>query len=1170
MCLKLIKLAGFKSFVDPTVIKINRQVNAIVGPNGCGKSNIVDAIRWVIGEISAKKLRGQAMSDVIFSGTSGRKPVGKASVELIFDNSEGRFGGEYASFGEFSIRREVTRDGSSDYYINNTHCRRRDVLDLFMGTGLGSRSYSVIEQGMISHLIEAKPEDLRAHIGEVAGISKYKERRRETETRIAHTRDNLDRLNDLRDEIDKQLRHLQRQANAAKKFKEYQKERVELSSQVKAMYWRDIDRKLEIQNKRITTAKIDREAVYEELHFLEAATESLRTQQTDLNDELQKKQKAFYSLSTEVSQLEQQIRSAESSFSLASDELMDNENAQEEYEELVASYQTKIVSLESELQELLPQQSQVEEEKESASFRLIQAQDAVTVWRQSSDQLQTELMQLRSQQEVCQTKIQHFRDQKIAQIKRHDSLSLQLCSLPIRDAQESIVPLEDSVYEASKLRDQKSVAQQLMRERQQSLRSELGILRAQQKEIQKQLSEKERDLATQQARQEAALTRDDVSLNVFMDRNNLAKEPRLAETLKVEPKWQRAAEIVLESQLKAICVDQLLDYSEAIESLRSGELMLIDRAALTENIEPRLSYPSLLQQVDSKWSLATWLHGVYLANSISEALSMRSLLRMGESVITQDGHWIGSDWWKINIPQEETHSILGREKIMASLQSEVQTLMERIDTQEQRIVITETELRQSEALFDEVQQALLSANQKLSEAQLALKQKNSELGVLSRQKEQAEKELAELVLTQQRIEDELLKNQSQLEAAIEKLPELESENKKQLEQRDELNQVLASAQQLAARSDQKASELTIQVSACKNQLQLLHDSYNRDEKRLVSLKERKRSLAETRDILSLDIPDMRLSLNDKLIQKQKSEQSLREFEEKRHSQNWQSTEQENKRKELQKSLDEMQQLLTQLQMEREGLGVRQATVVEQLEEAGVNLQYILQGLPDEINLEDQEAKLEKLSNSIASLGAINLAAIEEFDETKERQEYLNKQHNDLTEALSMLESAIEKIDRESRHQFKETFEQINANFQRIFPEVFGGGSALLELTESDWLSAGVVVRAQPPGKRNTTIHLLSGGEKALTALALVFSMFKLNPAPFCILDEVDAPLDDLNVGRFSDLVRRMAKDTQFIMISHNKLAIAMSDQLLGITMQEPGVSRLVSVDMAEALEMVEA
>ena len=1170
MYLKSIKLAGFKSFVDPTVIQVNRKINAVVGPNGCGKSNIVDAIRWVIGEISAKQLRGQSMSDVIFAGTSGRKPVGKAAVELIFDNSEGRLGGEYAAFGEFSIRREVVRDGGSTYFINNSACRRRDVLDMFLGTGLGPRSYSVIEQGMISKLVEAKPEELRSHIGEVAGISKYKERRRETETRICHTRDNLDRLNDLRDEVDKQLKHLQRQANAAKRFKEYQAERTELSAQVKAMHWRDINGKLELQDKRITTAKVDRETVYQKLRSLESATESLRAQQTGLNDELQVKQKAFYDLSNAVSQLEQQIKSSELSLSRSSDELIDNESAQEEYEELVASYEEKITGLETELEALLPQLNQTEDEKESASFCLTKAQDAVNFWRQSADQLQNELMQLRTQQNVCKSKVQHFNEQLSAQAARHAAVSSQLSSLSVEDAQAALAPLQEAATQAVQLRDAKSAEQQSLREVQKETRHALQTLRHEQKDAQKKLQQKERELATQQARQEAALTKDDACANAFIDRNNLSEKPRLAETLQVEPKWQRAVEAVLHPQLDAICVDQLIDYSDAIESLKSGQLMLIDGAVQSDDWEPRLSCSSLLQQVQSKWPLATWMQGIYAVDSIQEALSMRSSLLPGESVVTPEGHWMGVDWWKINMPQEQSQSILGREKIIAQLQSDVATTEAMLETLEEAVSVSEAKLQQIEKELDQAQSELSTLNQRYSEAQQALSQQQSDLNALNRQKEQAEKELAQLELSQRKAQDDLLENERRLEVVAEKLPELEVENEKQLAQRDELNQDLANAQQTAARADQKAGELGVQVSSCKNQLQLLQDSRKRDEKRLASLKEREEQLHDSIGELSLSVPEMRESLDGALTSKQQAEEALRAHEEKRNSQNWQSNEHEIQRKELQKTVDQMQEVLTQLQMEREGLSVRQTTVVEQLEETGVDLQRVLQNLPQALDLEEQEARLEKLSASITRLGAINLAAIEEFDEAQERQTYLTQQHDDLIEALEMLESAIEKIDRESRHKFKETFEQINANYQKLFPEVFGGGSATLELTENDWLNAGVIVRAQPPGKRNTTIHLLSGGEKALTALALVFSMFKLNPAPFCILDEVDAPLDDLNVGRYSELVRRMSEDTQFIMISHNKLAIAMSDQLLGITMQEPGVSRLVSVDIGEALEMVEA
>jgi chromosome segregation protein len=1170
MCLKLIKLAGFKSFVDPTLITVNRQVNAIVGPNGCGKSNVVDAIRWVIGEISAKKLRGQSMSDVIFAGTTGRKPVGKASVELVFDNSEGRFGGEYASFGEFSIRREVTRDGNSDYYINNAHCRRRDVLDLFMGTGLGSRSYSVIEQGMISQLIEAKPEDLRSHIGEAAGISKYKERRRETEVRIQHTRDNLDRLNDLRDEIDKQLRHLQRQASAAKKFKEYQSERTELNAQVKAMQWREIDRKLDVQDKQIIDAKVQRESLYEQVRSLEVESQQLRDQQSGLNDALQQKQQLFYDISNQISQLEQSIRSNETTLSRSSDEQMDNESAQDEYRELVLSYEQKIEDLDNQLGGLLPQKNEVEDEKESASFALAQAEIAMTRWRESSDHLQSELMQQKTQQNVCKAKIEHFEDQLINHEERQISLHHQLSELNIDELVATITPMEQALKEAQMLRDEKQQKQQALRDEQQGLRNQLQSLRHEQKETQKELSRQERELATQQARQEAALTKDDAATHAFIDQQGLTKRPRLAETLTVDPKWQRAVEAVLQPQLDAICVQHVFNYTQAIESLKSGHLLLIDETLERHTWKPRLAKPTLLEQVHSKWPLTSWLKEIYVADSIAEALAMRPSLAVTESVITPDGHWIGFDWWQIHIPAESAHSILGRESFIAQLQKDVQALMEQLESRESAILRVEDQLSNSEKALDTMQQEVSAASQQLVSAEQALNLNQSRLDALFRQREQSEKELLQLDEKIARIKEDLEKNKHQLEAVNETVPELESENAALLARREELSEALARAQQVKARADQKAGELMVQVSACENQLQLLQDSHRRDEKRLAGLIEREQELQAVIDELLFSLPEMREQLQSLLVHKEEAAQALREHEERRNSQNWQSGEQEAKRKELQQLLDVMQEKLTQLQMEREGLYVRQTTVVEQLEEAGVDLQVVLTNLPEELNLKEQEEKLQNLSDAIARLGAINLAAIEEFDAAKERQDYLNNQYTDLVEALNMLETAIEKIDRESRQKFKETFEQINANFQKLFPEVFGGGSATLELTENDWLNAGVVVKAQPPGKRNSTIHMLSGGEKALTAMALVFSMFRLNPAPFCILDEVDAPLDDLNVGRYSDLVRRMAADTQFIMISHNKLAIAMADQLLGITMQEPGVSRLVNVNISEAMEMVEA
>jgi len=1144
-------------------------MNAIVGPNGCGKSNVVDAIRWVIGELSAKHLRGQTMSDVIFNGTNARKPVGKAAVELLFENSDGRIGGEYGKYSEIAIRREVERDGQSNYYINGAQVRRRDVIDIFLGTGLGSRSYAIIEQGMISNFIEAKPEDLRVFIEEAAGISKYKERRRETENRIRHTEENLDRINDICEELAKQLRHLKRQSNAAERYKIYKEEERLLSAQIKALQWQALNHKLKQQDQLINEKNVLREELHAKQSSIETQMEGVRIEQAEASEKQNEVQKKYYGLGADIARLEQRIKDTEEQTKEWEKELTESKSLWEELSENTQESQQKIEEIQSDLHRLNPQASDIQSVADEARQALDKAEMDMNEYQEAWDAFQHDTAQSASQIDVANTKLDHYKQQLVDQEKRRSQITSDLDHLHLNELRTEITPLKSHTERLhQQLEDAKAklqnYAEQITLEREMLQKHNHKT-----QETRRELQGLEARYASLDALQQSALGRSDEQAHEWLTDHSLNELPRLGQQLQVNKGWELAVETVLSGYFDAVCVDDLNNYVDQIAGLSQGRVTLLQKptASASDSFDKA---PKLVDQVNSDWPFHQWLTGIYIADDISQAKQLRSQLNDRESVITRDGIWLGASWLRISKQSDPQSGVLIREQ-------QLQELKQNIAAKEEQLSVSEKELNQSEMRLNQLESdrdAEHSAYQKLStestDAQTKLSAKQTRLDDVQERQERLQRALSQRERQISSLSEDKVAVQTQLQTLVAHQEQQTMERQQRLAKRDELRERLNQAREDAQRKQQQADELEIRISANQNQLSLLQQTVQRDERQLEQLSERREKLTAYLADSDTPLESMNAELQEQLDKRLAIEAELREAEAALGKFTESLNELEEQRETVRQQLNDLQSKLEEQRMQRQAISVRQTTIQEQLSESDFELDAIIAELPEEAEIGDWQERLNKIIQRIQRLGAINLAAIEEYETTNERKEYLDKQQEDLVEALSILQNAIRKSDRETRTKFRETYDRVNQQFQEIFPRIFGGGCAYLELTDDDMLSTGILVKAQPPGKRNVSIHMLSGGEKALTAISLVFAMFQLNPAPFCILDEVDAPLDDMNDGRFCQLVKEMSKDTQFLIISHNKVTIEMADHLMGVTMQEPGVSRLVSVDMEQAIDMVEA
>ena len=1167
MQLKKIRLAGFKSFVDPTTVTFPSQLVGVVGPNGCGKSNVIDAVRWVMGESSAKHLRGDALADVIFNGSSTRKPVGQATIELVFDNTSGRLGGEFAQYSEISIKRQLTRDGQSTFYLNGSRCRRRDITDIFLGTGLGPRSYAIIEQGTVSRLIEAKPEELRTFLEEAAGISKYKERRRETENRIRDTRENLNRLNDVLAELEKRLATLQRQAKAAERYRELKQEERALRAQLIALRCRGMDGDLEQKDRAIAAQENAVEKEVAGLRAAEAGAEREREAQVEANENFNRIQAEYYGVGSEISRVEQSIQHARERQEQNRHELAELEKGRAEVQQHLEQDRGQIAEFERALEVDEPLRARSAEAERASAAALAEAERAMTEWQSEWDRHNSAAAEHTRKSEVERTRIQHLENALRGLSERLGRLEGEERGLTAESDREADDGLETRAGEL----DAEIAA---LRAEQEQLAADITAQRQAREQAARTLEEgrrRQQGLETRHASlaalQQAALGKQEGAAARWLEEQGWSDLRRLAEGIEVDAGWERAVENVLGLDLEAVCTSDLDVLAARLSTLSGGTLAAFDTTVDARPWDGSLA-PRLCDRLRAPWPIDALLHGVYAVDTLEEAMSLRARLAPGESLVTREGVWIGCGWLRVVDAQDEKSGVLGREQELRETAQALAAARADVAAREQALQAAAAALSELDRSREESRQRLDGAGQRHAEVRAQISRRDASLEQIRRRLERLGAEITD-------IRGQLARDGDTLAAARARLEELQGGKAEQerisqelLQRRDERRAVLEDCRTRAQADRQAAHELAVRMESARSRINVLGAGLERAERRLAQIEHQHGELSGALGGSEAPIVAMKQDLDGLLERRLQVEARLaearRRFDECDHALRGF----EKQRAEHEQRLQEQREALERIRLSRQELAVRKQSFLEQLQEAGHALAEVLETMPEEAGEAEWQRRLADIEQKISRMGAINLAAIDEFAEQSERKEYLDAQLADLNEALETLETAIRKIDAETRMRFKETFDQVNERLGELYPRLFGGGFARLEMTSEDLLDAGVTIMARPPGKRNVNIHQLSGGEKALTAVAMVFAMFELNPAPFCMLDEVDAPLDDANASRFCNMVREMSDRVQFIFITHNKITMELANQLVGVTMHEPGVSRLVAVDVDEAVEMV--
>jgi len=1177
MRLKQIKLVGFKSFVDPTVLHLNAQLIGIVGPNGCGKSNIIDAVRWVLGESSAKDLRGESMLDVIFNGSTLRKPVGRAAIELLFDNLDGKLNREYANFTEVSIRREIDRDRQSEYYLNDKKCRKRDITDLFAGTGLLQNGYAIIGQGTVSKIIESKPEDLRSFIEEAADISIYKKRRHETELRMGHTEENLNRLQDILLEQTRLLEKLEKQSATAEKYQQYQAQKQDLEIKLITVKAHHFNQNLIHYNKEINQISIELEKHLSEKTNIISQLELQKTSHSEKFDYFSTVKEEYYKLSTNIARLEQTLQHKKEQQAKYKEDLSLVNVELSKISQQYADDQQLQGSLDNDLKLVEQTYTELASKKDYAEKNYLAVQADMQNLHATLNKLQLKLQG--SQNNTEKTKFS---------IEQIENLSKELCFRIEKLQQENVNYDQDGLYTEillleKQLRNEENVLQdrhkellqiaEIAKEKKGSIKS----LLEHKNNLQSNIHKIQGTIGSVQALQKSALEINSLKLD-WLVKTNIVQDSLFFNKLVIEDGWEIAVGVVLNQYLDAILLSDGINKlsTDVWRSIKDFRVVLIEETALSSEWQNGKSVTdehengkvSILSKIKEKFSFEHLFKNIYIADDLAFALEYRKNLLPHQSFITKNGELIGFDWLIID-KIDTKQKILLRNKELKKLQADLQNLGSELQNLNLQIDVAEQEL-----IDIEKNQAIIIDHNKKEESQIRtiIIDVTSKKSKLESIKARSEKITTEIKEYHAKISDLTIKEKSlrsNLSVEIEEMSNLSEQEKIFSEQKINLQEILNSSMEhnKLAIKDFHAIALQKQQLVTKNHA--LDEAKQRLSSQIQLLENRKSKLqmelqANNGPVQPIEL-ELDALLNDKLDQEEdlhKAKSALDEVEE-------YIKQLDNQNNNLNNTVEQLRSKLGSLKLEQNAVSTRLADLMETVKDNNsINLTDTIEDLNQDLNIDLWQEKSDAVTKSINKLGAVNLAAIEEFNAESERKNYLDLQVNDLTTALATLKDAIFKIDNETKKKFQATFEQINNNFQQLFPKLFGGGGAYLELNTNDLLSSGVSVFAHPPGKKNSTIYLLSGGEKALTAVALIFAIFQLNPAPFCILDEVDAPLDDANVTRFGDLLISMSHQVQFIFISHNKTTMKIANQLTGVTMKEPGVSRLVSVNIDEAVEMV--
>ena len=1165
MRLTEIKLAGFKSFVDPTTVVLRGNRNAVVGPNGCGKSNVIDAVRWVMGESSARQLRGETLTDVIFNGSSSRAPTALASIELVFDNRAGRVGGQLSGYSEIAIRREVSRDSQSTYYLNGARCRRRDIADMFLGTGFGPRTYSIIEQGMISQLVEAKPEDLRNYLEEAAGISRYKERRRETHNRIQHTVENLGRLSDIREELERQLGTLERQAEAAARYRTLKEDERRRTAELVAIQLQEVDREYAAQDSLAGSLAVALEEAASERQALDTALERARTTLAEGNDDMVVAQGRYHELGADAAKLEQAIRFNRERIDQLKEDLDALAAQRQDAERQFDADASRIAAMREDLAASKPEL----DGRETAQAESGRAEEGHRAEMQTADHAWEAFGVRRAENdrdvEMCRQRIDYGEKALVRLRERLEQLRQEGGNIPESDLDHlarRVVQAHERLHALDREIDANGRATAEAED------ASAACERAA-RDAESELQTRRRGLAALEAAQEVALGKEPAASGSavadWLAEHELGAAPRLGEVLDVEPGWERAVETVLGNAVQAVLVTEDAALAASVEPLSDGRLTLRGTPRDTATDGP---LPALKEHVEG--ACGSLLAGVFAAPTVAVALRHRGRLSAGQSIVTRTGVWLGADWLRIDKGSADGDSVLRRRRAMDATRRKVDDASAGLAEASGKL--SEARERVADLATERDRLQGVRADAVAAEAQAQTAHDVSRVRIDEAEARHRRNAAEQTTLAQEIDEQDQSTGiaRAQLVQLVDRQAGLAKEEAGLRAERERLGARFEAAR-VRARQAREAHE---RARLAYRGLQATLEAAEAGRERLLGTR---RDLEARADQLLAALADVEAegplkqqALENKLTERVDVENGLLELRRRLDRVQSQIRELTAKRAAADGHFDSVRTDLEAARVEcarlvtnRDNLGARLATT-------GYELSDALDGVPDDADEGTCLELLEAVQRRIARLGRINLAAIDQYRQESERKAYLDRQHADLEAALTTLRGAIRRIDADTRKRFKTTFDAVNGHLKALFPRIFGGGSAYLELTGDDLLDTGVTLMARPPGKRNTSIHLLSGGEKAMTAVALIFAIFRLNPSPVCLLDEVDAPLDDTNVTRFAELIRDMSTNVQFVVITHNKQTIEMADHLLGVTMQEAGVSKLVSVDVESATHMVAA
>ncbi|WP_374626901.1 chromosome segregation protein SMC [Pandoraea sp.] len=1169
MRLTSIKLAGFKSFVDPTNFAVPGQLVGIVGPNGCGKSNIIDAVRWVLGESRASELRGESMQDVIFNGSTARKQASRASVELVFDNSAGRAAGQWSQYAEIAVKRVLTRDGTSSYYINNLPARRRDIQDIFLGTGLGPRAYAIIGQGMISRIIEAKPEELRVFLEEAAGVSKYKERRRETENRLQDTRENLTRVEDILRELGTNLEKLESQAVVAQRFKDLQRDGEEKQQLLWLLRKNEAQNEQERQQRAIESAQVDLEAQMARLRGSESDLETLRAAHYTATDAVQAAQSAMYEANSEVSRLEAEIRYVVESRNRVQAQLAALTSQREQWQARSAQSEEALALAEDEL-------IVAEERAATAQDQAADQNDALPAleagWREAQNLLNEQRSEIAQVEQNLKLEAAHQRnaDQALQQLQqRQERLQGEARGLDKPDEAELEMQRADLAEHQAMLED----AQAELADAQERL----PRLEAERTEAQARVQSEAATIAQLEARltalkqlQESVQTEGKVQ--PWLDKHELAQLPRLWKKLHIEPGWENALESVLRERLAALEISNL-DWVKAFASdAPPAKLAFYSPPPAARALDVPASLRPLLAllRIDDpglRAVLQEWLGQVFVADDLTQAMVIRAQLPEGASIVVKAGHQVTRVGVQLYAADSEQAGLLARQQEIENLGKQLRAQALLSEEAKSAAVRAEAAYSQAAQSLAEVRGRAERATQRVHALQMDVLKLTQAYERYNARSTQIDEELREIAA---QIEEQLAlraESEANFEQSDARLAELQATFEDGQLEFETLDSQLSDARNRARELERLAQEAAYGQKGISSKIdehrRSIQTALEQAERLVVSIEQAQAELAQIteqtvenglQDALGLRAEKEEI-LGAARIELDALTQKLRQSDEERLA--------------AERGLQPLRERITELQLKEQAARLNREQFVEQLATAEVDEEALSAKLTPDMKPSYLQGEVTRINNSINALGPVNMAALEELETARERKVFLDAQSADLNDAIDTLEGAIRKIDEETRVMLQGTFDEVNKHFGELFPMLFGGGQAKLIMTGDEILDAGVQVMAQPPGKKNSTIHLLSGGEKALTAIALVFGMFQLNPAPFCLLDEVDAPLDDANTERYAKMVARMSDRTQFVFISHNKIAMEMANQLIGVTMQEQGVSRIVAVDMESAINLAE-